>query len=120
MTTTPLVRSKPTVRTLPSGAMPNSRTNAMTLASSSRSFMRRQTSWACPCSPASLGFQEVMHLTDRDRALADGGGDALDRTTAHVAHGEHALAAGLEQGVGAVGRGPGEDEPLLVQWDLSL
>ena len=69
---------------------------------------------------ASLGFQERVDLADRDRALADGGGDALDRATAHVAHGEHALAAGLEHAVVAVGGGSGEHVPLRVQRDLPL
>src|SRR5688572_2828245 len=71
-------------------------------------------------SPASLGFQELVDLADRDRALADGGGDALDRATAYVAHGEHAGATGLEHAVVAVGGASGENEALLVQRDLPL
>jgi hypothetical protein len=31
----------------------------------------------CP-SPTALGLQEIVDLADRDRALADGGGDAFD------------------------------------------
>ena len=38
-----------------------------------------------------------MDELDRHRALADRRGDALDRAGAHVARGEHARAAGLEQ-----------------------
>src|SRR3954447_23921569 len=71
-------------------------------------------------SPTSLGFQELVDLADRDRTLADGGGDALDRATADVADGEHALAAGLEHPVVAVGGGSGEYEALRVQRDLPL
>src|SRR6478752_6231795 len=72
------------------------------------------------CSPAPLGFQELVDLADRDRALADGGGDALDRATAYVAHGEHAVAAGLERAVVGVDGGSGEHEALPVQRDLPL
>src|SRR5688572_22431484 len=36
-------------------------------------------------SSTSLGFQELVDVADRDRPLADGGGDALDRTTSYVA-----------------------------------
>ena len=38
-----------------------------------------------------------MDELDRHRALADGRGDALDRAGAHVAGGEHAGPAGLQQ-----------------------
>src|SRR6188472_4243570 len=71
-------------------------------------------------SPTSLGLQELVDLADRDRALADGGGDALDRATPYVTHGKHALAAGLEHPVVGVGGVSGEHEPLRVQRDLSL
>ena len=39
----------------------------------------------------------LMNEGDRDAALADGGGDALDRAEANVATGEHARHAGLDQ-----------------------
>src|SRR6185436_2093539 len=71
-------------------------------------------------SPTSLGFQKLVDLADRDRALADGGCDALDRTTSYFAHGEDALAAGLEQPLAAVGGGSGEHVPLRVQRELPL
>jgi hypothetical protein len=53
-----------------------------------------------------------MDLADRDRALADCGGDALDRATAYVAHGGHASAAGLEHAVVAVGGGSVSTKPF--------
>src|ERR1700732_3985535 len=41
--------------------------------------------------------QVLVDERDRDRALADARGDALDRAAAHVAGHEHARHAGLQQ-----------------------
>ena len=71
-------------------------------------------------SSSSRGLQELVDLTDRDRALPDGGCDTLDRAAAYVAHGEHALAAGLEHPVVAVGGASGEHEALSIQRDFPL
>src|SRR5689334_16495730 len=42
-------------------------------------------------------LQELMHEGDGHAALADGGGDAFDGARAHVAAGEDAGDAGLEE-----------------------
>src|SRR5581483_104266 len=81
--------------------------------------------------PAGLGpavrlLQVLVHESDRHAALADRGGDPLDRAVADVAAGEDAGAARLEQlrvavelplpGGGDVGAG--EDIAALVEGDL--
>ena len=63
-------------------------------------------------------LEVVVHEPHGHRALADRGGDALDRAAAHVARGEHAGQAGLEQRrLGALlaarrGVGPVRTNPL--------
>src|SRR5437899_4928942 len=48
------------------------------------------------CAPSHL-LQVLVHERDRHRALADGGGDALDGAGPHVAGGQHARVTGLQQ-----------------------
>jgi hypothetical protein len=55
--------------------------------------------------PGLLG-EDLVDELDTDRALADGGSDALDAGGADVADSEHAGHAGLEQ-VGRTGQRPG-------------
>lgn len=44
-----------------------------------------------------VGREQLMDEPDRDRALADGGGDAVHRTVADVSRGEDTGDAGLER-----------------------
>ena len=57
---------------------------------------------------AEIGVQRRDHL----RAFADGGGHALDRTRAHVADGEHALAVGFERRKPSPTSAPVRTKPL--------
>ena len=73
---------------------------------------------------APIGLEELVQELDRDRTVADRRRDPLDRAVAHVARGEDAGQARLEQeGIAVEGPraggqvGPGEDEALLVALD---